>query len=136
MGTTLAAGHLNPGSSDGPALGSPEASMPLYLGRFRYTQDAIKAMVGHPQDRSAAAREVVESLGGKLHGFWFSFGEYDGAFVAEAPDNVTAAAIAMATGAAGVSIETTVLLEMDEAQEAMRKAATASYRPPASSAIA
>jgi uncharacterized protein with GYD domain len=110
--------------------------VPLYLGRFRYTQDAIKAMVGHPQDRSAAAREVVESLGGKLHGFWFAFGEYDGAFLAEAPDNATAAAMAMATGAAGVSIETTVLLEMDEAQEAMRKAATASYRPPASSAIA
>jgi uncharacterized protein with GYD domain len=110
--------------------------VPLYLGRFRYTQDAIKAMVGHPQDRSAAAREVVESLGGKLHGFWFAFGEYDGVFLAEAPDNATAAAMAMATGAAGVSIETTVLLEMDEAQEAMRKAATASYRPPASSAIA
>jgi uncharacterized protein with GYD domain len=110
--------------------------MPLYLGRFRYTQDAIKAMVGRPQDRSAAAREAVESLGGKLIGFWFAFGEYDGVFLAEAPDNASAAAIAMATGASGVSIETTVLLDMDEAQDAMRKAAQVSYRPPASSAIA
>ena len=39
----------------------------------------------------------------------------------------------MATGAAGVSIETTVLLDMDEAQEAMRKAASVPYRPPSSS---
>jgi uncharacterized protein with GYD domain len=105
--------------------------MPLYLGRFKYTSEAIKAMVGNPQDRSTAAREAVESLGGKLLGFWFTFGEYDGAFLAEAPDNATAAAVAMATGAAGVSIETTVLLDMDEAQEAMRKAASVSYRPPA-----
>jgi uncharacterized protein with GYD domain len=104
--------------------------VPLYLGRFKYTPDAIKAMVGNPQDRSAAAREAVESLGGKLLGFWFTFGEYDGAFLAEAPDNATAAAVAMATGAAGVSLETTVLLDMEEAQEAMRKAASVTYRPP------
>jgi uncharacterized protein with GYD domain len=50
--------------------------------------------------------------------------------VVEAPDNTTAAAIAMAVGASGISIETTVLLDMDEAQEAMRKAAKATYRPP------
>jgi uncharacterized protein with GYD domain len=105
--------------------------MPLYLGRFKYSQDAIKAMVSNPQDRSAAAREVVESLGGKLLGFWFAFGEHDGAFLAEAPDNATAAALAMAGGATGaVDVETTVLLDMDEAQEAMRKAAAATYRPP------
>jgi uncharacterized protein with GYD domain len=105
--------------------------MPLYLGRFKYSQDAIKAMVSNPQDRSAAAREAVESLGGKLLGFWFAFGEHDGAFLAEVPDNATAAAVAMAGGATGaVDVETTVLLDMDEAQEAMRKAAAATYRPP------
>ena len=107
--------------------------MPLYLSRFKYSGDAIKAMVNNPQDRSAAAREVAESLGGKLLGFWFAFGEYDGAFLAEAPDNATAAGLAMAVGATGaVGIETTVLLDMDEAQEAMRKAAAATYRPPTS----
>jgi uncharacterized protein with GYD domain len=107
--------------------------MPLYLGRFKYSGDAIKAMVNNPQDRSAAAREVAESLGGKLLGFWFAFGEYDGAFLAEAPDNATAAGLAMAVGATGaVGIETTVLLDMDEAQKAMRKAAAATYRPPTS----
>jgi uncharacterized protein with GYD domain len=105
--------------------------MPLYFGRFKYSSDAIKAMLENPQDRSAAAREVAESLGGKLMGFWFAFGEYDGAFLMEAPDNTTAAALAMAVGATGAAqIESTVLLDMDEAQEAMRKAAAATYRPP------
>jgi uncharacterized protein with GYD domain len=108
--------------------------MPLYLGRFSYTTDAMKALLSEPQDRSAAAREVAESLGGKLLGFWFAFGEFDGVFLMEAPDNASAAALAMAVGASGAlsEVETTVLLGMDEAQDAMRKAAAATYRPPGS----
>jgi len=108
--------------------------MPLYLGRFSYTTDAMKALLNQPQDRSAAAREVAESLGGKLLGFWFAFGEFDGVFLMEAPDNASAAALAMAVGAGGAlsEVETTVLLDMDEAQDAMRKAAAATYRPPGS----
>ena len=108
--------------------------MPLYLGRFSYTTDAMKALLSEPQDRSVAAREVAESLGGKLLGFWYAFGEFDGVFLMEAPDNASAAALAMAVGAGGAlsEVETTVLLDMDEAQDAMRKAAAATYRPPAS----
>jgi uncharacterized protein with GYD domain len=108
--------------------------MPLYLGRFSYTTDAMKSLLDQPQDRSAAAREVAESLGGKLLGFWFAFGEFDGVFLMEAPDNASAAALAMAVGAGGAlsEVETTVLLDMDEAQDAMRKAAAATYRPPGS----
>ncbi len=108
--------------------------MPLYLGRFSYTTDAMKALLNQPQDRSAAARDVAESLGGKLLGFWFAFGAFDGVFLMEAPDNASAAALAMAVGASGAlsEVETTVLLDMDEAQDAMRKAAAATYRPPGS----
>ena len=45
----------------------------------------------------------------------------------EAPDNASAVALAMAVGSGGAlsGIETTVLLDMDEAQDAMRKAAAA-----------
>jgi uncharacterized protein with GYD domain len=108
--------------------------MPLYLGRFSYTTDAMKALLNQPEDRSAAAREVAETLGGKLVGFWYAFGEFDGVFLMEAPDNASAAALAMAVGAGGAlsEVETTVLLDMDEAQDAMRKAAAATYRPPGS----
>jgi uncharacterized protein with GYD domain len=106
--------------------------MPQYLGRFSYTADAVRALVNDPQDRSVAAREAVESLGGTLLGYWYAFGEFDGVFIADAPDNATAAAVAMAVAGAGAlsKLETTVLIGMDEAQEAMRKAAAATYRPP------
>ena len=108
--------------------------MALFLTRFSYTTDAKKALLNQPQDRSGPAREMAESLGGKLLGFWYAFGEFDGVFLMEAPDNASAAAVAMATGASGAlsEVETTVLLDMDEAQEAMRKAAAATYRPPGS----
>jgi uncharacterized protein with GYD domain len=106
--------------------------LPLYLTRFSYSTDAVKALVNQPQDRSAAAQEVAESLDCKLLGFWYAFGEFDGVFLLEAPDNAAAAAVAMAVGASGAlsEVETTVLLDMDEAQDAMRKAAAATYRPP------
>lgn len=49
-----------------------------------------------------------------------------------APDSVAVVAPSMAVGASGeISSEATVLLDMDEAQEAMRRAAAASFRPPA-----
>jgi uncharacterized protein with GYD domain len=106
--------------------------MPQYLGRFSYSSDAVRAIVESPQDREAAAREVVEALGGRLLGFWFTLGEFDGAFVVELPDNTTATALAMIVGSSGAMshFETTALLGMDEAQEAMRKAGAATYRAP------
>ena len=52
-------------------------------------------------------------------------------FLLEAPDNVAVVALSMAVGASGqVSTENTVLLDTNEAQEAMRRAAAASFRPP------
>lgn len=105
--------------------------MPLYLGRFKYSAEALKAMVENPQDRGAAAAQAAQSLGCKLHGIWWAFGEHDGVYLLEAPDNSAVVALAMAVGASGqISTETTVLVEMDEAQEAMRRAASASFRAP------
>ena len=101
--------------------------MPLYLGRFSYTSDAMKALMDQPQDRSAAAREVAESLGGKLLGFWYAFGEFDGVFLLEAPDNASAAALAMSRRRRRRSAcrrsRPPFCSTMDEAQDAMRKAA-------------
>jgi uncharacterized protein with GYD domain len=108
-----------------------EADVPLYLGRFKYSAEAMKAMIDNPHDRGAAATQAAESLGCKLHGMWWTLGDRDGAFLLEAPDNVTAVALSMVVGASGqISSEVTALLDMNEAQEAMRKASAASFRPP------
>jgi len=105
--------------------------VPLFLGRFKYSAEAIKAMIADPQDRGAAAAQAAESLGCTLHGMWWTLGERDGAFILEAPDNVAVVALSMAVGASGqISTDTTVLLDMNDAQEAMRRAASADFRAP------
>jgi uncharacterized protein with GYD domain len=105
--------------------------VPLYLGRFKYSAEAIKAMIDNPQDRSAAAAEAAESLGCKLQGLWWTLGDRDGVFLVDAPDDVAIVALSMTVGASGqISTETTRLLDMDEAQEAMRRAAGATFRAP------
>jgi uncharacterized protein with GYD domain len=106
--------------------------MPLYLSKFKYTPETWARLVGNPEDRRKAAESYIESVGGKLHGFWYAFGSYDGYTLWEAPDNVSMAAVALAISAGGAlsSIETTILLTVDETIDALRKAQQVKYRAP------
>ena len=106
--------------------------MPLFLTKFSYTPETWARMIGHPEDRRAAAQQYIESVGGKLHGFWYAFGTADGYNLWEAPDNVSMAAVALAIGAGGAlrSIETTVLMSVEDTLGALRKAGEVRYRPP------
>jgi uncharacterized protein with GYD domain len=106
--------------------------MPLYLTRFSYTPETWAKLTANPEDRSKAAESYIESVGGKLHGFWYAFGTHDGYTLWEAPDNVSMAAVALAINGGGAlsSLETTVLLTVDETIEALRKAGQVQYRAP------
>ena len=106
--------------------------MPLYLSRFSYTPETWARLITNPEDRTKAAQEYIESVGGTVHGFWYSFGTHDGHTLWEAPDNVSMAAVALAIGSGGAlsSLETTVLLTVDETIEALRKAGQIKYRAP------
>ena len=108
--------------------------MALYLTRFSYTPETWARMTQNPEDRREAARAYIESVGGKLHGFWYAFGEYDGYNLWEAPDNVSMAAVALAIGAGGAlsSFQTTVLLTVEETLEALGRANSIGYRRPGS----
>jgi uncharacterized protein with GYD domain len=106
--------------------------MPLYLTKFSYTPETWARLIGNPEDRRTAAQQYVESVGGKLHGFWYAFGTHDGYTLWEAPDNVSMAAVALAitSGGALSSLETTVLLTVDETIEALRKVEQVRYKAP------
>ena len=108
--------------------------MPLYLSKFSYTPETWARLIRNPEDRSKAAQSYIESVGGKLHGFWYAFGTQDGYNLWEAPDNVSMAGVALAIAAGGAlrSLETTVLLTVDETLDALRKAEAVRYRPPGS----
>ena len=106
--------------------------MPLYLTRFSYTPATWAKLIKNPEDRRDAAKQYIESVGGKLHGFWYAFGEHDGYNLWEAPDNVSMAATALAIGAGGAlsSMETTVLLTVEDTVAALNMASSIKYRPP------
>ena len=106
--------------------------MPLYLSRSSYTPETWARMIAHPEDRRAAAQAYIESVGGKLHGFWYAFGTHDGYNLWEAPDNVSMAAVALAISGGGAlsSLETTTLLTVDETIQALRTAGQIRYRAP------
>jgi uncharacterized protein with GYD domain len=115
-----------------PVGNRKEEMMTLYLTKFSYTPETWARLIANPEDRRHAAQAYIESVGGTLHGFWYAFGSHDGYNLFEAPDNVSMAAVALAIGGGGAlrSIETTVLLTIDETLEALRKAAQINYRAP------
>jgi uncharacterized protein with GYD domain len=106
--------------------------MPVYLMRFSYTPETWAKLIQNPEDRRDAARAYIEQVGGTLQGFWYGFGEYDGYLIFEAPDNVSASGVvlAIASGGALASVETTVLMTVDETLEALTKSKSIAYRPP------
>lgn len=106
--------------------------MALYLTRFSYSPETWARMTKNPEDRREAARKYIESVGGKLHGFWYAFGEYDGYNLWEAPDNISMAAVALAISSGGAlsKIETTVLLTVEDTLSALSKAQSVSYSQP------
>jgi len=106
--------------------------MPFYLTRFSYTPETWARLIKKPEDRRTAAEQYIGSVGGKVHGFWYAFGEHDGYTLWEAPDNVSMAAVALAIGAGGAldSIHTTVLLTVEDTLAALEKAQSVRYKPP------
>jgi uncharacterized protein with GYD domain len=114
-------------------------SMPVYLHQVAYSREGWQALLAQPQDRIEAVRPAVEKLGGQIKNAWFAFGEYDVVLITEMPDNVSAAAISMAFAGGGAckSVQTTPLMSVEQAINAMRKASESGYRSaPASSSRA
>ena len=109
--------------------------MPLYLTRFSYTPATWAKLIKNPEDRRGAAKQYVEAVGGKLHGFWYAFGEHDAYALYEAPDNVSMAAMGIAISAGGAlsSLHTIALLTVEETLAALQKASSITYRPPGGS---
>ena len=106
--------------------------MPYYLTQASYTADSWAAQIKNPQDRAAQLGGMLESAGGKLHSFFYAFGDYDVVLISEAPDNATIAKILIAAAGAGAisNLSTTVLLTAEEGLEAIRGAGGAGYQPP------
>ena len=70
--------------------------MPLFLSQVAYNEEGWQALVSNPQNRLEAIRPVVDKLGGRIVNAYFAFGDYDFVLISEFPNNLTAAALAIA----------------------------------------
>jgi uncharacterized protein with GYD domain len=106
--------------------------MPIYMSQFSYTPEAWAALAQQPEDRSEAIGGLIESLGGRLISFYYSFGDYDGVIIAEAPDETTIASGLIAAVSAGhlKTLKTTTLISAEDGVEMLRRAGEMTYRGP------
>jgi uncharacterized protein with GYD domain len=98
--------------------------MPIYITQGRYTRDAIKGMIVKPEDRADAVARLVSKIGGRLLGYYLTFGDYDFMVIAQAPNDVQMAAVLLAAGSGGgvTDLRTTVALTSVEAKGAFAAA--------------
>lgn len=104
--------------------------MAKYLFEAHYTTEGAKGLAREGgSGRRAAVGKMVEALGGKLEAFYYAFGDVDAYVVADLPDSVTAAAIALAVDqGGGATVKTVVLMTPEEMDKAGKK--SVEYRPP------
>ena len=106
--------------------------MARYLMRVSYSAKGTEGLlkVGGSNRRQEVER-LLKQAGGSLEAIYWAFGEDDVFAIADLPDNVTAAAVALSIAKSGaVSLTTTVLLTAEEIDEATKK--QVDYRPPGS----
>jgi uncharacterized protein with GYD domain len=101
---------------------------------FSYKPETWDQMLQKPVDRTAAAGQLVESVGGTLESLYFMFGDRDGFAILDVPDSDAAAAIALAESSTGAfsHLETRQLIAAEDLPAVLEKAASAreSYRSP------
>jgi uncharacterized protein with GYD domain len=102
--------------------------MPIYISRGRFTSDAVKGMLAKPENREEAVAKLFKSVGGRLIGWYLTFGHHDWMAIGEFPNERAAASAILAAAAGGSlsNIETTVAMTAKDAHatfEAAGKAA-------------
>lgn len=106
--------------------------MTLYMAQFAYTREAWAQFTKNPEDRTAVVKELAEKLGCRMEGLYYSFGDYDGFLIVDAPNEAAIASFMLASIAPGHlrATKVTTLLRSDVVVEAMKKAGMATFRGP------
>lgn len=106
--------------------------MTLYMAQFAYTREAWALLAKSPEDRTSLIKGLAEKLGCRFEGLFYSFGEYDGFVLLDAPDEAAAAGFAIAAIAPGhlKATKITTLMRPAALVEAMKKAGAIGYTGP------
>jgi uncharacterized protein with GYD domain len=59
--------------------------MPIYISRGCFTTDAVKGMLARAENREEAVANLFRSVGGRLIGWYLTFGHHDWLVIGEFP---------------------------------------------------
>lgn len=101
--------------------------MPIYISRGKFTTDAVKGMLTKPENREDAVSTLFKSVGGKMLGWYLTFGRHDWLVIGEFPNEKAAASAILAAAAGGSlsDIETTVAMTAKDAAATFEAAGAA-----------
>jgi uncharacterized protein with GYD domain len=101
--------------------------MPIYISRGRFTSDAVKGMLAKPENREEVVAKLFKSVGGRLIGWYLTFGHHDWLAIGEFPDEKAAASAVLAAAAGGSlsDVETTVAMTAKDAAATFESAGKA-----------
>jgi|SRR3954451_14707131 uncharacterized protein with GYD domain len=104
--------------------------MPKYLVKAKYTPDGLRGVREKgAKSRADAVGDMIKGVGGTMDGFFFAFGDTDVFVLVDLPDDESAAAVAIAVGAAGGASTNIVKLLTPEQTDAAL-ALSVGYTPP------
>ena len=86
--------------------------MATFITLLNYTDQGVKNMKALPE-RVLAARQALENMGGRLHSYRLTLGEYDAVVTIEAPDDEAYATFTLNIAAQG-NLRTTTLKAFSE----------------------
>jgi uncharacterized protein with GYD domain len=119
-----------------PATAQQSTTMHRYASFFKYTDQAIKAMLDKPEDRTAAVSKLYAAFGAKIEAVYVfpMGGEFDGIVVIEAPSDSAIEAIQLVVRSGGALAKAVVVpvIASGEFKTLMEtaKQGAASYAPP------
>jgi uncharacterized protein with GYD domain len=88
--------------------------MPTYISLLQYTQQGITAIKQGPT-RLDAAKQAYKKVGGELKAFYLTVGQYDAVAIADLPDDMALAKMALALGSQG-NVRTETLRAFNESE--------------------
>jgi len=99
--------------------------MPIYITKGCYTAAAVQGMIAKPEDRSDELNRLLNAVGGKLLGLYYTFGEHDFLAIGEAPGEkeLATALLAAAAGGSVTNLTTTVAISAAEMKQSFANAA-------------
>lgn len=104
--------------------------MAKYLIKANYTAEGAKGLAHDGgTGRRAAVEKMLASVGGRVEAFYFALGDTDLYVIADVPDHMTVAAIALTVAQSGKATTSTVALLTAEEMDAATKK-TPAYKAP------